>query len=70
MTLAPGEYYPRIARPLVKQREPRPLWSQSFNVETAHVANVRSQLTSLTRKLGTICQTVLNRPEFAGGSNS
>jgi hypothetical protein len=58
MTLGPGEYYPRIARPLVQQREPRPLWSQSFNVEKAYVANARSQLTSLTRQLGTICQTV------------
>ena len=61
MTLGPGKYYPRIARPLdalVPAWEPRLLWSQSFNVEKAYVANARSQLTSLTRKLETICQTV------------
>ena len=60
MTLGPGKYYPRIARPLVPVPawEPRLLWSQSFNVENAYVANARSQLTSLTRKLETICQTV------------
>lgn len=57
MTLGPGEYYPRIARPLVLAHEPR-LWSQSFNEEKAYVANARSQLTSLTRKLETICQTI------------
>jgi hypothetical protein len=55
--LGPGEYYPRIARPLVQAHQPTP-WSQSFNLEKAYVANARSQLTSLTRKLETICQTV------------
>jgi hypothetical protein len=61
MTLGPGEYYPRIARPLVlASLELRgELWSPaSVLAEKAHVANTRSQLTSLTRRLGTICQTV------------
>ena len=57
MTLGPGEYYPRIARQLVLACEPR-LWSHSFNAEKAYVANARGQLTSLTRKLEMICQTV------------
>jgi hypothetical protein len=57
MTLGPGEYYPRIARPLALARAPS-LWSPSFNVEKTYVASMRSQLTSLARKLQTICQTV------------
>lgn len=57
MTLGPGEYYPRIARPLVLAREPR-LWSHSVNAEKAYVANARSQLASLMRRLETVCQTV------------
>lgn len=56
-TLAPGEYYPRIARPNALAREPE-LWSPSVVVEKGYVASVRSQLTLLTRKLETICQTV------------
>lgn len=57
MSLGPGEYYPRVARPLAFAREPR-LWSPSVLVEKAYVAGARSQLTLLTRRLQTICQTV------------
>lgn len=57
MTLGPGKFYPRVARPIALAREPR-LWSPSVLTDKSFVANARSQLTSLTRKLGTICQTV------------
>jgi hypothetical protein len=56
-TLEPGEYYPRIARPNALAVTPT-LWCPSVVMERAYVASARSQLTSLTRKLGTICQTV------------
>jgi hypothetical protein len=57
MTLGPGEYYPRIARPLALAREPR-LWSHTTEAEKSYVADARSQLTLLARRLETICQTV------------
>jgi hypothetical protein len=57
LSLSPGEFYPRVARPLVRRPE-RTLWSPSVLTDRAFVANARSQLTSLTRKLDTVCQTV------------
>ena len=57
MTLGPGEYYPRIARPLALAREPR-LWSPPVEAEKPYVAGAKSQLTLLARRLETICQTV------------
>jgi len=56
-TLGPGEYYPRMARPIALASEPM-LWSPSVLKENDFVASARSQLTSLTRKLQTVCQTV------------
>jgi hypothetical protein len=55
--LGPGEYHPRIARPLALAIEPM-LWSPWASTDKAFVASTRSQLTALIRKLGTICQTV------------
>jgi len=57
MTLGPGEYYPRIARPNALASEPM-LWSPGALAEKAYMASARSQLTSLMRKLETICQSV------------
>jgi hypothetical protein len=57
MALGPGEYYPRIARPLALAGQSR-LWSPRVVGEKAHLAGVRSQLTLLTRRLEAICQTV------------
>jgi hypothetical protein len=57
MSLGPGKFFPRIARPLVLAREPR-LWSSIVPADKAFVASARSQLTLLTRKLENICQTV------------
>jgi hypothetical protein len=56
-TLGPGEYYPRIARPLALATAPT-LWSPSVSADKAYVGSSRSQLTSLIRKLETICQTI------------
>jgi len=56
-TLGAGEYYPRIARPLALA--PRTtLWSKGVVSERDFIASARSQLTSLARRLQTICQTV------------
>ncbi len=57
MALGPGEYFPRIARPLAMAGEPR-LWSPPIETEKPYVAGARSQLTLLARRLETICQTV------------
>jgi hypothetical protein len=57
MALGPGEYYPRIARPIALATEPM-LWSPSVLTEKAYVASARGQLTLFTRRLETICQTV------------
>jgi hypothetical protein len=60
MILAPGEYHPRIARPLaLASLELRgELWSPAGVIEEkAYVASARGQLTALKRKLETICQT-------------
>ena len=57
--LGPGEYYPRMARPLAEARQSMPMfWSGSVATEKDFIANARSQLTSLTRRLQTVCQTV------------
>jgi hypothetical protein len=57
MTLGPGEFYPRIARPIALASESR-LWSPSPEAEKVYIASARGQLTLLTRKLEVICQTV------------
>ena len=60
--LRPGEYYPRMARPILDPRE-----SPGSNPGTAldgdFVAIARSQLTVLTRQLDRICQTVHPTPQ-------
>jgi hypothetical protein len=57
MTLAPGEFYPRIARPLALAGVSR-LWSPSIEAEKVYIASARGQLALLARKLEIICQTV------------
>lgn len=57
MALGPGQFYPRIARPLALANNTR-LWSPPLDSEKAHVASARGQLTALARKLEIICQTV------------
>ena len=57
MMLGPGEFYPRITRPIALSTESR-LWSPTFWEHQVYIANARGQLTALARKLGVICQTV------------
>ncbi len=57
--LAPGQYYPRIARPLVPSSRSHPIfWCPSARSEQNAVAIARSQLQALGRELERICQTV------------
>ncbi len=57
MTLAPAEYYPRIARPDALASAAIP-WSPGVEFDKAFVAGARKQLTLLVRRLEMICQTV------------
>jgi hypothetical protein len=57
MTLGPGEFYPRIARPLALAGKSQ-LWSPRLEAEKVYIAGARSQLVALARKLENICQTV------------
>ena len=60
MTFGPGEYHPRIARPLAlaSLELRRELWlPPSVSAEKSYMASARGQLISLKRKLETICQT-------------
>ncbi len=61
--LGPGEYYPRMWRPPFPTFNPRssPEWNPSAQEETGIadiIAIAHGQLTTLTRQLGRICQTV------------
>jgi len=56
--LRPGEYYPRIARPVNFRPDSRPGMSPGARQEVDAMAIARSQLTVLTRQLDRICQTV------------
>ncbi|MGE0280187.1 MAG: hypothetical protein AB7P20_06185 [Rhizobiaceae bacterium] len=57
-TLNPGEFYPRMARPIDQHPDEAPGWSPGVRAEANIVAIARSQLTVLTRQLDRICQTV------------
>lgn len=63
MALRPAEFYPRMARPNALGSQPT-LWSPSALTEMAFVANSRSQLTLLVRRLELVCKTV----QPAGGN--
>jgi hypothetical protein len=58
MTLGPGEFYPRIARPIALAGNESRLWSPNLDGEKVYIASARGQLISLTRKLEIICQNV------------
>jgi hypothetical protein len=57
MTRGPGEFYPRIAWPIALANEQK-LWSPILLADKSYVANARSQLTLLVRKLEAICHIV------------
>jgi hypothetical protein len=56
--LRPGEYYPRIARPVNFRINSRPGESPGAHLNTNAIAIARSQLIVLARQLDRICQTV------------
>lgn len=57
----PGEFHPRIARPIALAVR-NDLWSPWTETDFNYVANSRSQLILLVRKLEIICQTVQPAP--------
>jgi hypothetical protein len=56
--LKPGEYYPRMARPIDQYPDQAPGWSPGAQREVDTIAIGHGQLTALTRQLDRICQTV------------
>lgn len=58
LVLQPGEYYPRMARPIDQHPSEAPGWSPGARDEVNVIAIARGQLTALTRQLDRICQTV------------
>ncbi len=55
---APGQYYPRIARPSAEHLQDAPGWCPDTRKEKNNVAIARGQLVALAGQLGRICQTV------------
>jgi hypothetical protein len=58
INLQPGEFYPRIARPIDQHPDESPGWSPGARNEANFIAIARGQLTALTRQLDRICQTI------------
>lgn len=56
--LGPGEFYPRMSRPIDQHTHESPGWSPSAQIEPDIVAIARGQLSALSRQLERICQTV------------
>ena len=56
--LQPGEYYPRMARPIDQHPAESPGWSPGAQKEINVVAIALGQLSVLMRQLNRICQTV------------
>lgn len=60
--LKPGEYYPRMARPIDQHPHEAPAWSLGARHDADIMAISRGQLTALMRQLDRICQTVHPTP--------
>src|SRR6202000_970508 len=58
MALDPGQYYPRIARPLAPFLNDSQGWTPTVRDERDTIAMTRGQLTVLVRRLDEVCQTV------------
>jgi hypothetical protein len=56
--LQPGEFYPRMARPIDQHPSEAPGWSPGAQQETNAIAIAQGQLNTLIRQLDRICQTV------------
>lgn len=58
-TLLPGQYHPRMARPLSHMRSPNTGWNpRTLDSDINFLAGAVDQLKTLTRHLSRICQTV------------
>jgi hypothetical protein len=58
LSLQPGQYYGRIARPIDQYPDEAPGWSPSAFADTNSIAMSRGQLLTLARQLDRVCQTV------------
>lgn len=58
MKLAPGEYYPRMARPLDQHPDESPGYCPGNKSTKNEIATAQGQLVVLTRQLQRICQTI------------
>ena len=58
LDLAPGQYYPRIARPIDQHPQESPGWSPTIHTDAPAVAIYRGQLNALTAQLDRICRTI------------
>lgn len=58
MKLAPGEFYPRMARPCELRSQGSHALNPDNIAQAAVLASTRGQLVSLVRRLDTICQTI------------
>lgn len=58
INLEPGQYYPRIARPINQHFDGSPGWSPGALHEASAIAVAQSQLSVLTQQLERICQTI------------
>lgn len=56
--LEPGQYYPRIARPIDQHPHESTGWSPGAKHEANFIAVAQSQLSVLTQQLEKICQTI------------
>jgi hypothetical protein len=60
--LAPGQFYPRIARPIDQHTHESPGWSPGRQSDSKFIAEARTQLIVLGRQLDRICRTVHPEP--------
>lgn len=56
--LAPGQYYPRIARCQYRQQGDKLGWCPDATTERSRIAIARGQMSALVGQLAQICQTV------------
>jgi hypothetical protein len=64
LALAPGHYYPRIARPYMQNPTDGLGWNPNGRVEGSAIAVARGQLATLVRQLERICQAIHPAPDI------
>lgn len=61
--LDPGNYYPRMARPMYRQQDDKLGWCPDASKERNRIAIAKGQMTALIAQLARICQTVHPTPQ-------